>query len=504
MFKSRSRPIQNQGYNLPAPVEGVDSTSLLMQMPAKRAVILENWFPRPDALVTRPGYASHVTGLPSAPKRFHTYNPASGGGKIFVSTNLGFYDVTTAGAVGAVAMALTNGDSISTLIATGAGHYLLSVNGTDTLKQYDGAAWSSVAVLGAVSTVGFSYITTYRQRIFLAKKNSLEISYLGANSISGAPTDYPLGAIFPEGGYIVALGTWTIDGGTGPEDNLAVLSSTGHVAVFAGADPATWSRKGTYYIGTPLGKTPLQQYGGDLLCLTETGVVPLSSVVQSTAIDRVKTFTQNIRPFFNAAAAAYSANHGWEILVDPLAPMVLVNVPSTPIRKQAVMHSQTGAWTFYTGWDAQCFGKKGSTLYFASVGTVFTVGGTSDNGANITATFSQAYNRLGLGANKCLKLLRPYFETDGTFTYSIGISSDFQDAREKTYLNPTAGAGAALWGTAVFNTSFWSGSSQPIQPWLTVPDEYTLWKSLEIQVVTLNAQVVYAGSDLLLTPGGNF
>lgn len=504
MFKQASGRLQNQSFNLPAPVAGLDATSPLMQMASKKAVLLENWFPRPDALETRPGCIEHVTDLPDPPKRFHTYNLANGGQSLFVSTDSGLYDVTTAGVAGATVMALAEGDVISTLIATGAGHYMLFVNGVDTLKQYDGTTWSSVATLGAIPTTDYDYVTVYRQRVFLVRKNSLEIDYLAANSISGAPTNYPFGAVFKQGGKIVAAETWTIDGGNGPEDNLAIMSSTGHIAVFAGADPTTWSYKGTYFIGRPLGKTPLQQYGGDLLCLTETGIIPLSTAVQSTSIDRSRAFTQDIRPIFNAAASLFSANHGWEILVDPLTPMVLINIPSTPVRKQAVMHSQTGAWTFYSGWDSQCFGKAGPVVYYATATTIFRVGGISDDGANIVATFSQAYNRFGMSANKCAKLVRAYLTTTGSFEYTMGFSSNFQNVRELTYLSRGPDAFAYLWGTAIFGEALWSGATEAAQDWQTVPDEYTLWKSFQLQVITNNGKVDYSGVDMLLTPGGNF
>lgn len=503
MFKPRGRAIHNQSFNLPAPVGGLDAVSSLMQMPEKNAVALENWFPRPDGLVTRPGYSSHLTGL-SGTKRLHVYSAPSGTESLWATTDAGVYNATTAGAVGSAAIALTNGATISTAISTGAGNYLMLVNGVDTLKQYDGATWSSVATLGATATSDYSFVALYRQRIFFIKKNSLEIEYLAPNSISGTPTNYPLGAVFSQGGYLVAMSTWTIDAGLGPEDHMVLVSSKGEAAIYVGNDPAVWAKKGVYMVGQPLGALCCMPYGGDLLILTEAGVIPLSTAVQSTSIDRSRAFTQTIRPIFNRLAALFADSLGWQIIVDPLTPMVLVNTPSTPVVKQYVMHSQTGAWTTYSGLEATAWARMGSTLYFATASGVNVAGGFSDNGSSIVATVAQAYNRWRYPANKQLKLARPYLSATGRFAYILGVSSNFIDPREYTNLSNGIAPNVALWGTAHWGEDYWTGSIETTQDWQTVPDDFTLWKSLYLQVQTNNSQVTFLGTDILFTPGGNF
>lgn len=248
----------------------------------------------------------------------------------------------------------------------------------------------------------------------------------------------------------------------------------------------------------------MQPYGGDVLVLTETGVIPLSSVVQSASIDRAQTFTQRIRPVFNAAAQAFSSLEGWEIIIDPLSPLVLVNIPSAFGKTQAIMHSQTGAWSTYTGWEALCWGRKGNELFFGTENAVRRVGGVSDNGANITATMSQAYSRLRSATDKMVTLIRPYFSSTGGFSYNLGVSNDFTAPREVSFILGTAGTTAALWGTAIWGSALWSGSDDILQEWQSTPDEYATWKSLYVQVVTNNGRVTYVGSDLIYLLGGNF
>ena len=504
MFKPRGKTLQSSSYNLPAPVGGLDATSSLMQMRESRSILCENFFPQPDGLVLRDGYVNHVTGFAHAPDRLHVYAATGGGESLWACTVDGIFDATAAGAVGATVMALTAGGTVSTTIATGAGNYMMLVNGVDTLKKYDGATWTSVATFGATATSVYSYTETYRQRLFLVKKNSLEIEYLAANSIAGIATNYPLGAIFRLGGYIVALATWTIDGGFGPEDNLAIITNKGEVAVFAGADPATWAQKGVYFIGRPMGGTPFYKYGGDLLVITENGIYPLSAAVQSTSIDRVKTVSQDIRQTLVSAAASFSNNSGWQIISQPLGPFLLVNIPSSPIRKQAIMHAQTGAWTFYSGWDALYFARMAEELYFSTATAIYRINGVSDLGTNIVGTLSQAYARLRFGANKKIELIRPYISSNGGFHFQMGINSNFAAAKELTDINAKGNITPALWGSALWGSGMWTGDTEILQDWQTVPDEFSLWKSLYIKITSNNARVLYLGSDIKFVPGGDF
>lgn len=504
MFKRRAQSLRNWDYTLTAPVAGLDAVSSLMRTPENRAVVLENWFPYPDRLETRPGQIEHATGFVENVDRLHVYAAVSGGESLWATTDDGVFECTAEGPIGAAAIALTDGKTIAASISTGAGNYMFLVNGIDTLKQFDGASWTSVLTFGTTATEVYNYVEIYRQRLFLVKKDSLEIEYLAANSISGAPTNYPLGAIFRQGGYIVALGTWTIDGGSGPDDQIAIITNKGEVAVFSGSDPATWAFRGTFFVGRPLGKTPVYKYGGDLLFLTEGGIYPLSSVLQSSIVERSQGVTNNIRPVFSTAAAAFSNNEGWQIISDPLVPYLMVNLPSTPLRKQAVMHSQTGAWCLFSGLNAFCFARMGDVVFFGTATTVNKIMGVSDNGTNIRATLLQANSTFKRPRQKQVKLAKPYFKSAGEFNYNLGIANDFRDQGQVSPIYPGGFGDTSLWGTGIWGTSLWSGITNTLHDWHSIPDEYAHWKAFYLQVISNNARVSYIGSDFLFTEGSNF
>lgn len=505
----RQPAASNKPRNLPFPVGGYNASAPLMGMKPLDAVLLENWFPGPTSMETRDGYVSHITATPKQVDRLHVYSSQTGAETLWGTTADGIYNFTAAGAAPAVSMALTNGKTFSTAINTGSASYMLVVNGTDTLKQYNGAAWSSVATFGATATSIYSYIETYRQRIFLIKKNSLEIEYLASNAISGAATNYPLGALFRLGGYLVALGVWTIDGGIGPEDNLVAITNKGEIAVFAGNDPATWSLKGVYFIGRPLGDIPLYKYGGDILALTETGIIPLSSVMQSVSIDRKQTVSSSIRPFVINVATSAFASQGWQIISDPLKPMLLVNIPSSPVRKQVVMNSQTGAWATFTGWNAIHFARMNGEMYFSCPGTVNTftvkrINGPSDQGVNVTATMVQAYNSFGFGVEKKVEACKSYFQSNSDFTYNGGFINDFQQLQEASSVNNLTVINGGIWGSSLWGAAVWSGTRPVTNDWQTFPDDYSHWKALYLQVTTSDGKVSYLGSDMLFKTGGHF
>jgi hypothetical protein len=486
----------------PAPVGGLNAVSSIMAMPKTDAVVLENWIPYPDRLEMRPGSAAHVTGSANTIYALYSYAGLTGTDTLFATTNSGVYNVTTAGALGAAAIALTNGKTVGSILSTGASNYLTIVNGVDDAKQFDGATWSSIAAFGGVNTNTLSYVETYRQRLFFIIENSLNVCYLAANAVSGAATTYAFAAIFRRGGYLVALGTWTIDGGNGPDDHIVLCTNQGEVAVFVGSDPASWTLKGVYYIGRPLGKKPLYKYGGDLLYLCENGLFPLSKALLTASIDRTQSVTEKIAQIFSEAAQQYAANDGWEIVAMPDIPMLIVNIPGSTVRYQYVMHLQTGAWTIFSGWNAYCFGRNGATMYFGHATGVATVTGVSDFGANIVATMLQAYSTLKLPRTKKIEEIRPIFDIDGNFSYTLGVAADFQAIQQFSITNVFGGA-ASLWGSAIWGAGIWTGSSIE-RSWRAVPDAYSVWKALYLQVSSNITRVQYLGTDLLVKEGGNF
>jgi len=224
----------------------------------------------------------------------------------------------------------------------------------------------------------------------------------------------------------------------------------------------------------------------------------------SASIDRTQGISRKIAQIFSDAGQAYFSSAGWEVNAMPDLPILIVNIPGDPIRYQYVMHLQTGSWTIFSGWNAYCFGRNGGTMYFGTADGVNSVGGVADLGANITATMLQAYSTMGLPRNKKIEEIRPIFNINGNFTYTMGIASDFQVVGQTNMVAAGLGGSAALWGTAVWGSALWTASESIERSWRSVPDSYSVWKALYLQITSNTTTVQYLGADLLAKPGGSF
>jgi hypothetical protein len=492
----------NVDRHFEAPTRGLNAVDNIMSMNPKDALVLDNWIAYPDAIQTRPGNENHVTGALSPIKRLWNYAD-SAGEELFATSDTGVYNVTTAGALPAASIALTNGATSATIIATGANNYLNIVNGTNNLAQYDGTTWSSIPAFGGSNSSDFSYVETYNQRLFFIRKNTLTIEYLAINSVSGAATAYDLGAIFRRGGYLVALGTWTLDGGTGSDDQLVAVTSMGEVAVFSGSDPstaATWTKRGVYYIGKPIGGNQcLLKYGGDLLFISEVGIFPMSKAVQALAIDFTQSISERIHPMISALAALYGSTDGWQLVFQPNIPVIILNIPSLPLHVQFCMYAGSArggaAWSSFSGWEANCFGLLDGNLYFGTDNGVQLVTGAADVGANITATCLTAYQQMGSARNKRITAMLPYFQPIASFNYILALANDFQSDTTGAVIYPSASTSLSFWGTAIFGTSYWSSVNTVLQDWRAPVDNSASWKAAYVQVTGKTSAVRYLGAE---------
>lgn len=260
--------------SFPAPIGGLNARDSLADMKPTDAVILENWWPKPNSVEIRKGYTNWVTGFPAVPESLFKYAPTSGAYKLFAAAGTSFYDVTAAGPLGAAAVTgLANARWQYTNIATPGGSFLWCVNGIDPAQQYDGTAWTVPAVTG-VSTSNIAAVNVFGNRLFLVEKLSLKVWYLAVQSIAGAATAFDLSTIFARGGYLMAMGTWSVDAGSGLDDLAVFVSSEGEAAVYKGVDPASWVKVGVFYLGRPIGRRCFVKFGGDMLLLCEQGISP--------------------------------------------------------------------------------------------------------------------------------------------------------------------------------------------------------------------------------------
>lgn len=476
---NRARQRVATGKSVPAPVEGWDAVSPLAAMKPTRAIVLDNWFPQPGYVEVRKGSASHGTGLGSADAvetlmSYHGVTMASD--KMFGVADGEIYDCTSSGAASSEVSGLANSRFQYVNYTTSANvAYLFIVNGADNPRTYDGSSWATPTI-NVITEADIINVNVYKKRIWGVLKDSLDACFLPADAVAGDGTKFPLGSVFQKGGYLMAMATWTLDSGEGPDDYAVFITSKGEVAVYGGIDPTDatdFTLKGIFHLAPPIGRRCFCKLGADLAVVTIAGVLPLSKTI---GVDRTQqeanAYTLRINKAMNTSAASYGTNFGWELTAFPKGTMAILNVPiaENSIAYQYVMNTLTGAWCRFIGWDANCFCVFQDNLYYGgSDSTVYRawIGG-KDGSAAIDAVGQTAYNYFGqIGIGKRFTACQPLITTDQGDNPAVGLSTDYKD--NATLSTPTAATVvSALYDEALYDTDVYAEDTRSSSDWTTI------------------------------------
>jgi hypothetical protein len=494
-------------YSQPAPFDGWNARGNLSNMKPTEAIQMDNIFPGVQKVEIRKGCADWAT---AAPATIHSLLPYNGltTNKLFAATAAGIYDITAGGVFGAAAVVCTGGFWESLMIATSGGNFLFGVNGVDLAKLFDGTNWTIPSITVATSST-WNYITLHKHRIWAIQQNTMDLWYLPIDSIAGAAAKFPVGALFKKGGHLVAIGTWTLDSGSGSDDLFVVVTSNGEIAVYQGTDPSsssTWSLIGVYTVAKPLGRKPLLNYGGDLLYLSQIGILPMSKLTQSAIIDRSVQIGYNIDGAFQDAAIAYGAVSGWQMLTHKAANLLIINVPvqADTVSYQFVMNTTTQKWCRFTGWNASCWADFNNEIYFASgdkVSKAWT--GTTDAGTPIVGSVLQAYSYLGARVQKEITLTRPNFGTLGSAQVSLALDADFKTFDGQTIFTYAPPSNDGIWDTSLWDAALWAGGAILFDSkWMSVPGNLGYLHSFRLQITTSSGSFVWTSTDFAYRPAG--
>lgn len=460
-----------RGASVPAPIEGWDAQSPIAAMSPKRAVKLDNWFPQPDWVEVRKGYIVHAQPSTLPVETLATYNGISSKAMFAASAGT-IYDVTSGTPAVAVA-SLTNARFQYINFATTGGNFLYMVNGADDPQYFDGAAWHVAAITG-VSATDIVHVNAFKNRLWFVINESSDAAYLPVDSIQGAASVFPLGGLFTKGGFLMAMGTWSLDAGTGPDDYAVFLSSQGQVAIYRGIDPNTdFVLVGVFDMGAPLGRRCMTRVGADIVLLSIDGVVPLSRamIIERSAVVK-STLTERIQRVMNRSARLYKDHFGWQLISYPRGTRAIVNVPieENGDQVQYVMNTLSGAWCQFIGMKANCFELLNEDLYFGGNNGVVYKADTSgtDAGETLSADMMTAFNYYGTHGNqKRWTMCRPQLTTDGTVSPGIGFNVDFRDDAPLSV--PTTNViSSSLWDVALWDTGTWAGDVRTVANWTSV------------------------------------
>jgi hypothetical protein len=359
-----------------------------------------------------------------------------------------------------------------------------------------------------VDSSNLIHVNLHKERLYFVEENTLNFWYLGVNAISGAATSYPLGAIARNGGFIMAMGTWTLDAGYGVDDYAVFITNNGEAIVFKGSDPSDpndWQLIGVWQLGQVFARRCFFKFAGDLLLVTQDGIVPLASALQSSRLDPRINITDKIFNAVSEAADLYNTEFGWQIHYYAKQNMLIFNIPVIGGQQQYVMQTITKAWANFTGINATCFEVYDEDMYFGGNGFVGKFwDGLSDNDTNIKASCQQAYSYFDArGQLKRFTMVRPILFTDnGTPTVLCGINTDFdtQNNIGQVTFNPAL-VSVGIWDTSTWDNGEWGGGNTISKQWQGVTG-IGYAAGIILNIATQDIDVRWASTDYVMERGG--
>jgi hypothetical protein len=380
---------------------------------------------------------------------------------------------------------------------------------SSTTSPATGTPVYTVLGIAGINNNLFIHVNSLQERIYFVEKNSLDFWYLPVNQLGGTAKQFPLGSIARSGGYLQAMGTWTLDAGYGVDDLGAFVTSMGEVIVYKGTDPDdanAWSLVGVWQMGQTYARRCFFKYAGDLLLLTQDGLVPMSASLQSSRLDPRVNLTDKIFYAVSQAADLYYNQFGWQINYFAPYNMLILNIPVSAGVEQFVMHSITKSWGRFTNIQAYCWEVSGPEgMFFGSDGYVGKFyDGFSDAGNNIVANAQQAYSYFDTrGQLKRFTMVRPILQTDNTVPNVLcGISTDFDTvnlSNEITF-NPSL-AKVGIWNTSKWDDASWGAGLTVSKVWQGVTG-IGYAGSVNLSVASQGVDFHWASTDYVMERGG--
>ena len=462
---------RTQMFSQPPPTGGWNTRDEISDMDSRDAPYLENWFPDNTSVRVRNG--CRFTASVSCPANFRTlieYNDPE----------------VSAMIVGSGGSITAYNDSTNTVLASGFvvnewngvnfGGQMILVNGFDHPQRivYDGGFTcenASITGPATVSTLIDAHV--FKSRVFYVEKGTADFWYTETDAIAGTLTRFPLSRVARGGGELLAIRSWTIDGGDGPDDYAVFFMSTGEVIAYQGTDPGRsgqWGLVGRYQLPELIGRRCIAQSAGKIYVITNKDLMILPDAFQQPTPPSSK-----LTGAISEAWADFSTLPGWQFTVFQTGGIALLNVPTgATTSKQFVINLKNGASTLYTGWNTFCFGIWDNRLFMNRYGTASLLradygmddGFTANNTTAITCRAQLSPSNLGQQEYKEVKDYRLKLSFEGTATVSSGLCYDYNGRPDfyfpvtmQTLNTPWGSSWGSAWSAENFTHDDWFGAS---------------------------------------------
>ena len=491
----------------PAPASGINTTKALGSNDLNYCIYTYNLMPSEYGLKVRSGYrewqieVENTTGL-----GVHTLIPFNSvetdkaGDKLFAVTNEGIWDVTAYDTTPVQVVTFT----VDTTLNAGYGTYVHYVNQAENdvlfyadnlngLYSYDQAtnAWTNTAILTGVGNpteASVNFVTVHKNNVWFGITDSATGWYLPILASTGDATAQFFGDKFNAGGVLAGLFSWSVDGGSGVDDVLVIVSKAGDVILYTGAGPdeADWSMKGIYYIGD-IPNTPRfgSEQGGELYLLSAYGITSMGDMLRGVDTAELLAGTEGsgmaskIAGYIREAMVASIDLAGWDVALIPSEGAIVVSTPTQGSNEPIQFHYNisTRGWGIWRGVPMQSFAEYNNAVYFGTLDNrimkmdvdvddlKITADNPNFNGEDISFSILTAYSPLGAeGVFKRVKLIRPDFISTVKPLYSTQARYDFDTAEGDLIASATPTSGTlGSWDISSWDEAIWAGDSGVFQ-----------------------------------------
>ena len=440
------------------PYRGWNTLNRLQDMDPVFAAKMDNFYSDEGRLIQRFGRRPHVYNLVDPVETIFSY-VAGANRKLFACYGGRVADVTSHPRDVARSGARSNRWDAA-MFSAGAKQYVVISNAVDPILHFDGSTWLAASITG-VDPSTLRGTLSHANRLWFFKGHSLW--YLPTQSIGGEAKEFPIGAS-SNWGEIVSIGSWSYqDAGTGADDVLVVVTSTGSVIVYRGTDPevlTSWNIVGVYTIPPPLGGSRcMAKVGSDLYILTSAGPITMNEIMGG--YPNVRTTSNAIEPSFQRLAERYPSAVTWSIMWHRARNRLICAVPNTSLNPlQYVLSLSSASWSRITNRPILAMHEFEGKLYVGNEdGIVYLDGiGASDNGAAIPAEVAFSPNLFGWPGEKDWKRARLHFFTGAIVSPTVQMVSDYASITSSLAASATtAAAEGGEWDVAEWNQAVWGG-----------------------------------------------
>lgn len=319
-------------------------------------------------------------------------------------------------------------------------------------------------------------VLVHMNRLWFADRQNLAIYYLPLQQMSGTLKELPMNGLFRRGGSILAMYGWTIDGGQGLDDMLAVFTTNNEVVIYRGTDPDNadlWGLVGIFRIDHPVSGKAVMNYGGDLLVFTSTGLFPMSTLIRAEA-DKLSTIDRDVTQMFrDLTRAVREGTAGFQLTLAYESGWAICNFPTgAPNQyRQMIRFMPDPVYASWSNVPARSWQWLDSRLWCGSDdGVLYEISreALSDDGkpilADIQLTWS-AYNTAGL---KHFKMISPYLLTDGLPRPYLDMKVDYDSSVPFNWPEVSLANVGATWDVATWDVDYWALGPEARNLWTGV------------------------------------